>query len=669
MSRRKKHRQAGAAARPEVEMPPRPRAMGDTMQAIAVALLLGGALWLVYGAALDAPFIFDDADSVLSNSSITQLWPLVGDKQHPGPLNPPPHSAVGGRPLVNLSLATNYYFGQYDPRGYHLVNLGLHLISALLLWAIMRRTLRLEYFGGRFDGASGPLALAAALLWTLHPLQTETIQYVTQRTELMVGMWYLATLYASLRYWSADAPASRGAWLTVATAACLAGMASKEVMVSAPLVVLLFDRTFVAGSFRAAGRRSWPLYVGLFSSWLLLVLLNYSGPRNDSAGFQLGVPLLDWWFNQTSFLLMYLKLAVWPWPLVLHYYLPQLEPLSSIWPSVAAVALLVASLLWLLWRNHPAGFVGAAALLVLAPTSLVPITTEVAAERRMYLPLAALMAAAVVGCYGLAQWGLRQLRPRVLSTAARRKGPVWVIGLALTAAIVYSLVDVYRLEDYRDPIVLWRQTLVHQPENPYAHYNLAIKLSDADQYGEAIDHFREAIRLKRDYTSAHYSLGITLAKAGQTSQAIECLREAVRLDPDAVKIRNNLGVLLFSTGQFDEAVSQFRRVVELDTDMWEAYDNLGRSLDRSGKPQAAIENYKHALRLKPDDLKIYANLARVYAESNRPADAIATAQAALELAQATGQAGEAQRLAAWLADYRAGTPAAADRPHPTEPQP
>ncbi len=216
---------------------------------LITAAILGCAVWFVYGRAADAPFIFDDPASISENPSIMRLWPLYGTRESPGPLNPPAEMTTSGRPLVNLSLAVNYHFGQLDPASYRVTNIILHLLTALVLMAIVHRTLCLDYFEGRFTHSAPLLAFLVALLWALHPLQTETVVYITQRTELLVGFFYLATLYASLRYWQAASPAGRGCWLALATLACLAGMASKEVMVTAPVIVLLFERTFISGSF------------------------------------------------------------------------------------------------------------------------------------------------------------------------------------------------------------------------------------------------------------------------------------------------------------------------------------------------------------------------------------------------------------------------------------
>ncbi len=164
-----------------------------------------------------------------------------------------------------------------NPTSYHVFNLVVHCLSALLLMAIVRQILHLACFREQFATVGDGLAFLAALAWALHPLQVETVVYVTQRTELMVGLCYFATFYASLRYWSAG-DSGRRVWLALAVLASLAGMACKEVMVTAPVLILLFERTFIAGSFRGAWRNSWQLYAGLFATWALLIWLNYTGP-------------------------------------------------------------------------------------------------------------------------------------------------------------------------------------------------------------------------------------------------------------------------------------------------------------------------------------------------------------------------------------------------------
>jgi tetratricopeptide (TPR) repeat protein len=632
MSQRKKRTEQKMSAQPADVVSPMPRAgvPGGAAWMLAALVLLTGAICSIYGQAVNAPFIFDDLPSVEENLSIRGLWPLVGDSERPGPLRPPHHNPIAGRPVVNLSLAVNYYFGQLDPTGYHVVNICLHVLCGLLLFAIVRHTLLLAYFGGRFDRAAGPLALVVALLWALHPLQTETVVYVTQRTELMVAFFYLATLYGSLRYWAATTQGGRAAWLALAILASLAGMASKEVMVSAPVIVLLCERTFVAGSFRRAWRQSWPLYVGLAATWGLLLALNVSGPRSDTAGFSLGVPVFAWWFTQAKILGMYSKLVVWPWPLAIHYGMPYLT-LAAAWPWLLGVTLLATSVVILLWRNHPAGFLGAWMAAILAPTFVVPITTEVAAERRMYLPLAALLALVVVGGYWLVQQTSLRLGGERNQASTRR----WLLAAAgcatLLLVLAASVTSAHRLAMYNNPLTLWQDTVASQPDDPMAHYNLGIVLAKQDRLQEAIQCYQRTIELKPDYANAHYNMANLLARAGQLKEAIDQYRWTLRIHPNDADAHFNLGLILAEAGQPTQAVDEFQVALQLEPDFADVHAELGYVLTDLGRVSEAITHMEQATKLKPADSHIAYCYGSALLKAGRVKEAIERFRYALEL--------------------------------------
>ena len=465
--------------------------------------------------ALDGPFVYDDSVSIVYNPSIVRLWPPFGDETSPGPLNPPRDNSTAGRPLANLSLALNYHWGRLNPRGYHVLNVMIHTFSSFLLWGIVRRTLRTAYFKEPSVFFGEALAFCVAILWALHPLQTEAVEYVTQRTELLMAFCYLATLYLSLRYWGARSAAERRAWLTLSGLACLSGMACKEVMVSAPIVVLLFERTFVAGSFRRALTASWPLYAALSLGWVLLAALNYGGPRSVTAGFHLGVPAQVWWYTQCKVLLLYLKLAAWPWPLVIHYDMPYLDTLRTAWPWLLAVVLLGFMTVILLGRGTASGFLLASVFVILSPTLAVPITTELAAERRMYLPLAALVTLVVLGGYGLAR-GLQRFLAHNGAGTLDRRIPLTLTGsAAVVVAVVYGVVSARRLEVYRDAVTLWQDTAIYQPRSPLVQMNLGLALMNAGRPHEAIEHYELLLRLEPEKAATHHNnLGYALGRAG-----------------------------------------------------------------------------------------------------------------------------------------------------------
>src|SRR5262249_12444158 len=159
------------------------------------------------------------------------------------------------------TFALNYRWGGHDPAGYHVVDLVLHVLCAVMLAVVVAMTLRLPYFGLSGQEARA-LAAVAALVWAGHPLASEAVVYVSPRTDGLAAVCYLTVLWAALAYWSATSSAARTAWVVVAATVSACGMATKEVMVSVPLAVLLFERTFLVDSLRAT-RRSWPLYASL----------------------------------------------------------------------------------------------------------------------------------------------------------------------------------------------------------------------------------------------------------------------------------------------------------------------------------------------------------------------------------------------------------------------
>jgi Flp pilus assembly protein TadD len=602
-----------------------------------VAAVLAVSIGVVYLPALHVPFIFDDTATIVENASIAHLWPLVGSRDNPGPLNAPAGTPTAGRPLVNLSFAANYRLGGFDPSGYHAYSILIHWLNALLLWAIVRRTLLLDYFAGWFDQAARWLAFAVAMLWALHPLQSEAVVYATQRSEMMMALCYLATLYCSLRYWSVafggTAEGDRGhaesfarqraVWLSLAVLSCLCGMASKEVMVSAPLMVLLFERTFIAGSLKTALHRSKSLYVGLVATWLLLAWLRLGLRHSEAAGFGLGVPAISWWLTQTKILLMYLKLAIWPWPLLIHYELPYLDNLGAAWIYVLPVLLLGIGTLVLLWQNSPVGYLGTWIFAILSPTCVVPIILEMAAERRMYLPLAALIVLFVVGLYLAAQRVFDAASASSTGNVARR--PIaQVMVISVLIAVVCGLVSSKRVGAYHDKLGLWEDVLRLQPENDTAHVSIGHEFEEAGNLVAATGHYREAIRLAREPALAHFKLGVALMKQGANGEAVAHFEEAARLQPQNPLIRNNLAAGLFLAGRTHDAITACRTAIELQPNSWWCHNHLGMVLKSEGDYEAAVKSFERAIELKPDELGLYSDLADCYSHMNQPQRVITT---------------------------------------------
>ena len=571
----------------------------------AAGILIVAAL-AAYHNSFSVPFVYDDTPSIVDNPTIRHLWPLNDV------LSPPSDSGVtvNGRPLVNLSLALNYRFGGTSPWGYHAVNFVIHLLAGLTLFGVVRRSLRLPVLCERFDGAALGLSLAVALLWTVHPLQTESVTYVIQRAEALVGLFYLLTVYCFIR--GTAAAAARG-WHGLALGACLAGMATKEVMVSAPLLVLLFDRTFVAGSFRAAWQQRWRFYVCLAATWLLLAYLVLAGgSRGGTAGFGYGV---SWWayaLTQCRAIVRYLWLSVWPYPLVFDYGTGVVKQVGTVLPQLLALALLVIATLVSLKRWPVWGFLGLWFFAILAPSSSVlPIVTETMAEHRMYLPLAPVIVLFAVG---------------VFAVAGNR---AFVVLPAL--ALVFAANTVLRNTDYQSPLAVWESTVARFPENARAHNNLGELLLDLGRREEAGSHYREALRLQPAYLDALCNFAKFLLKSDRLAEAMESLQRAVRLKPDYAPTHNALGNVHYAGGNLPLAVAHFEQALKLWPDYADAHNNLGVILAQSGRPDEAIVHYVRALKAKPAYADACYNYANALVQLGRMDEARAQFARTLEL--------------------------------------
>ena len=251
-----------------------------------------------------------------------------------------------------------------QPWGYHALNLAIPILAGLVLFGIVRRTLLRPIMAERFGEQATPLALAIALIWTVHPLQTEAVTYVVQRAESLMALFYLLTLYCFIR--GVESKGS-GKWHALSLSACLLGMGCKEVMVSAPLTVLLYDWLFVAGSlWEALSKRSW-LYAGLAASWVVLgYLVAKEGNHGGAGGFGTEVPWWTYALTQCHAIIYYLKLSVWPSPLVFDYGAATINQVRQALPYALVLAGLAAGTVIALRRRRTIGFLG---VLVLCDSS------------------------------------------------------------------------------------------------------------------------------------------------------------------------------------------------------------------------------------------------------------------------------------------------------------
>jgi tetratricopeptide (TPR) repeat protein len=542
----------------------------------AAALVVAGVA--VYLNGLGTPFVFDDRDVIERNPSILSLadafFPPAADGM-----------TTSGRPLVNVTLALNHALGGTDVRIYHATNLAIHLLAGLVLYALLHRLLRggaaakfhlLSETSAR-PGDGRPVAWVAALLWMVHPLQTESVTYTAQRAESLVALCLLLTLYAFVR--SAD-PAEAGRrrlWQGAAVAAGLLGVFCKEVMVVAPVAVFLLDRTFVAGSFASAWRERRGLYLALLATWIPLAwLVAGSAGRGGTAGLAANVSPWHYFLTQTWAIPHYLRLAFWPSPLVFDYGVDLIrEPGQVVGQAVLMLALLAATAVALV-RSPRVGFALAFFFLVLAPSSsVVPVATQVIAEHRMYLALAVVTTLVAVG---LQRW---------LGRACLAAG--------VAAAVALGAVTVARNRDYQDELGLWRDIAAKRPGNARAFANIGQLLSEQGREEEALAAYAESLRLLPEQPRTLFNAGLSLTNLGRIDEAVASYARAVELDPKYVDPRTNLGLLLLEKGGVPAALAHLAEVAQLAPDRPEALSAYGTALAMSGRPGDAEAVFNRAL--------------------------------------------------------------------------
>jgi len=667
-----------------------------------IGLLLGGAATLAYRTSFAGVFVFDDEFAIQRNPNIRTLWPLTRA------LSAPPESPVSARPVASLTLAANYALAPLEARevmapggadappdltrrflanvwGYHFVNLALHVFAALAVFGVVRRTLVSDRLRPRFGPASRALASAVALVWVVHPLTTDAVTYITQRTEVLMGLFYLLTLYCAIR---AAEPgidqARRRVWSAAAIVACALGMGSKQTMVTAPFVVLVWDWIFgsnppvgqvspahesrAAFDFaqakeallhgRALPRLRWPLYAGLAATWVILA----AGLVLERWPHSIGIDREGWtsWtylLTQAGVIVHYLRLSFVAAPLVLDYDgWPMARSVLDVAPQAALLVVLIGATLAAVVRRSPWGFPAAWFFALLAPSSSVlPLATEIAAERRMYTALVGVVALALIGAYVLGQRLLDRLVP---DPRLRRTVRIAAVVALMGAVGGLATLTLDRNRDYWSAERIWRDTVDKRPDNPRARLNYGVQLAADRRLPEAEAQLREALRLKEPVAKAHLNLGSILCSEQRFEEGVPHLERAIALDPELSTAHANLGEAYGALGRRAQAAKHFALAVEGEPGNVFLLNRLGWLLATSPEDDVrdaarAIEVGERAVRLtsRQDPVSL-DTLAAAYAEAGRFDEAAATAREALELAGTRGTADRA--LADRLSHYMSG---------------
>ena len=592
----------------------------------AVALVV--AVFLVYQPAWQGGFLWDD-DTHLLNNRVLKPGGLAAVWVPGGYLN--------FWPLTFTAYWLQFKIWGLEPLGFHLVNIAVHAVSALLVWRILVQL-------------GVPAAMFAAAIFALHPVNVESVAWITQLKGLLA---LLLGLVSTLFFLAYERLGGWWRWALAIAAFALSALA-KGMLITLP-VVLLACAWWQRGRIeRRDLLRVLPyLLIGAVMSGIELWMQRLGGAgaavRSDGFLSRAAVAGCAVWF--------YLGKLVWPLDLCFVYPRWRIDDrdLLSYLPGLLLV--LVLGLAW--WRRHTWGrpivvlVVAYVALLLpaLGFANVYFMLYSFVADHYQYAAMIVPSAVFVGAAATLA-------RGRI-----GRPQNGYVLGLALLAVLavlswrqtrMYADVEtLYRTTIDRNPncwlaqnnlglvlaargqvdeaIAHYRKALEIKPDYADAHYNLANASAGRGQFDEAIAHYRKALEIKPDYVEAHYNFANVLAGRGQVDEAIAHYRKALEIQPDSMEVRTNLANTLAACGQVDEAITHFRRILEIRPDYVEAHFNLANVLAGHGQADEAIAHYRKALEIQPDLVEAHGNLGSALAARGKVEEAIAQYQKALEI--------------------------------------
>jgi Flp pilus assembly protein TadD len=563
----------------------------------AAGLILAAATFLAYLPALSSGFVFDDDVYIIENAALgsrgglMQIWLT-------------PTALPQYYPVVFTSFWVEHHIWGNVPLGYHAVNVALHIVNAILVWVVLRR---LEVKG----------AFLAAAIFALHPVHVESVAWVTERKNVMSGMFSLLALLAWWRF------LDRRSWRSYALVLSLftCAMLCKTMAVTLPFVFLLLVWGKEPSGWRRELRWVWPLLLvavalGLVTAWrehvekAINVLPHLSVlDRSLIAGRAL-------WF--------YAEKLLWPTDLAFIYPRWTVDSGSPWAYAFPAAALLVPVCLWY-WRQR----VGRAPLVavVFFALTLSPVlgfanfnfqSLSYVADHFQYL--------ASIGVIALAAGVVTSFFERLGSTY-RWLGVVGAgMLLCVLGVLTWRQCHIYASEE-----TLWLDTLAKNPLSAAAHYNLGRERARQGRLDEAEVSLRAALRIEPDSELLHNNLAVLLSREGRLDEAIEQVAEAVRLNPNAAETQSNLATLLARKGDLDGAVRHFSEALRIQPDWAWVHSKLAALLAQRGDVESAVLQLQEAVRLSPENANMRVSLGVLLMRQGKLEDAIRQFSEALRI--------------------------------------
>jgi Flp pilus assembly protein TadD len=631
---------------------------------------------IAYSNTFDVPFQFDDHWNIAENQLIRDLGNFISSAKG---YDYNPRRYVG-----YLSFALNYHIGGLEVTGYHIVNLAIHVLNSILVYFLVVLTFRTPYFSHQPSAISSQqsavscennsrftihgsrfVALFSALLFVVHPVQTQAVTYIVQRFTSLATLFYLLSvvMYIKGRLITEKArgdrreamgrkhdtdeepsPLASGlwpiAWFSLALLSAVLAMKTKEITFTLPLVVLLYEFSF----FRSSLRKKLLFLIPVLLTLAIIPLSTMGVNRplgeilsdlSEQTRIQTGISRGDYLMTEMRVIVTYIRLIFLPVNQNLDYDYPVSHSFlaPSVFLSCLFLSALFAAALYLLYRTRqeargngqgeeskeqevvspianrfsPIACYRLVAFgilwffITLSVESSLIPIADVIFEHRVYLPSAGAFIALAA----------------TLCAAAAKAEDIWAPGARVFipfALIIMALsgATFARNTVWKDSLTLWEDVVGKSPANARAHNNLGFIYHARGMTDQAIEQCVSAVRLRPGYLDARINLGIAYNAKGRADEALEQFIIALSMNPDDADAHNNIGIVYVSKGRIDEGIRHYQTALRFKPDYPEAYNNLGVAYAVRGRFDQAATYFRYALQLNPGYFEASHNLALAY---------------------------------------------------------
>jgi tetratricopeptide (TPR) repeat protein len=559
---------------------------------LALVVLVGIA---AYSNTLQVPFHFDDRPAIEGNPLIRQLSNVPS-------LLAGTEGIFASRAVMHATFALNYHFGGLDTTGYHAVNIALHMLNGLLLYLLVLMTGR---HLGRDEKATGAVAFLSYALFVLHPVQTEAVTNLVNRSMLLSTACYLSGMLLFLR--AVTSERRRGLWVAGLFAVSLAGMGSRENFATFPLMLLLYDLFFISGFKPREVARHYIAYLPVLLSlgYMAHLALGSTYAKREAIA---GIPPVQYALTQLKVHWTYLRLLLFPVNQTLDYDYPVAKSLLELpaLVSLAGYGALWAGGIALARRRPVVAFSVLWFLIALLPISFIVALTDlklddVIFEHRLYLPGA----------------GAMVLAGAAIDAAATKVKQRWrlagkaVVPLLLVLPVLLAAATYHRNAVWHSDVTLWEDAARKAPGKARPHNDLGIAYKNSGELEKSIEQSEIAIRLDPNHVTAYINLGNSYYSMGMLDRAIDYYRSALLFRPYYTEAYYNLGVAYQNKGLSHRAIRYYERAIELNPSHVNAHLNLGIAYLERGSLGLAQKEFERVLQIMPGDERALMNLRKL----------------------------------------------------------